>query len=700
MQGEFATEQEFKTFVAARADAVRLTTPQLVMVQDAAKDLEELYAELVGSDGASDASRNDEVLFTGAKDATARMWDVKSGACRSVFRGHSGAVVGVACPPDAGWLATAGADGEVRLWNPASGSLTRTLIAEAVGASRLTSDPEGRLLVASFLDGTVVAWETATWRETGRYPHGALAGGEVFRAIALALSPDGKRLVSAGTDRTLRAWDLDAGTPLWTKAHDDLAAPVLSVAFLPGGRQFVTGSGVWGAPGEVKVWDAATGENTFTLRGISREIYGVAVNPADGSLAACSHEGAIKVFGLPTAQAAGRAARQRADSAFERGQAHRKSGELDKAIAAYRVATAADPANADYHLELADALDRKPDPDGALAALRNATRVAPANGKAHHALGHNLLGRDLAGAVAAFRAGLALSPKSSRDRLCLGRALQLFGDPEGAAEVFAEAGALQPTDAGVHRLLGLAWLEAAQPDRAVIACREAVRLKPDDESHDALGLALRAQGNLTDAADAFQAALKMKPQSLGVQRHLREAERWNTFDGRLPELLDGTNDLKSFAEALEIADFCVQPFRKNYDLAVKLYRHAFDGDPELLTRPNATHNAACAAVLLAGGGDPTVTVGDDEWHILHAAARSWLSAELASQVALIPDATPTERQAIGRRLTTALSDRDLRAARDPAALAAMPADERAAWEDYWRKLAAAIESTRTPAKLP
>ena len=169
----------------------------------------------------------------------------------------------------------------------------------------------------------------------------------------------------------------------------------------------------------------------------------------------------------------------------------------------------------------------------------------------------------------------------------------------------------------------------------------------------------------------------------------------------MPKLLDGTDEPKSFAEALEIADFCDQPFRKHYDLAVKLYRRAFGGNPDLLARPNAARNAACAALLLAGGGDSTVTVGDDEWHFLHATARAWLAAELATQVALVPDATPAERQAVRRRLESALTDHDLRAAREPAALAAMPADVRAAWEAYGKKLAAAIESTRpVPAAAP
>ncbi|MCZ7645977.1 MAG: DUF3037 domain-containing protein [Planctomycetota bacterium] len=47
-RGEFESEEALAQFAAARADAVRLTKPRLVMVQEAYGELAELYAELVG----------------------------------------------------------------------------------------------------------------------------------------------------------------------------------------------------------------------------------------------------------------------------------------------------------------------------------------------------------------------------------------------------------------------------------------------------------------------------------------------------------------------------------------------------------------------------------------------------------------------------------------------------------------------------
>lgn len=47
-QEEFKSEEEFAQFVAARADAVRLTTPRLVVLTELEPKLNELYEELVG----------------------------------------------------------------------------------------------------------------------------------------------------------------------------------------------------------------------------------------------------------------------------------------------------------------------------------------------------------------------------------------------------------------------------------------------------------------------------------------------------------------------------------------------------------------------------------------------------------------------------------------------------------------------------
>ncbi len=77
---EFKDEQEFARFVAARADAVQLTAPRLVMVGEPLSDLNALYEELVGdaeaersgTKGATLPRRLAEVL--GRLEAQGKVW--------------------------------------------------------------------------------------------------------------------------------------------------------------------------------------------------------------------------------------------------------------------------------------------------------------------------------------------------------------------------------------------------------------------------------------------------------------------------------------------------------------------------------------------------------------------------------------------------------------------------------------------------
>jgi hypothetical protein len=76
-QGEFKSEEEFAQFVAARADAVRLTPPKLVVLTEIEPQLKKLYADLVGDESARAKAAKGVTLPPHVAEAFGRLEAVK-----------------------------------------------------------------------------------------------------------------------------------------------------------------------------------------------------------------------------------------------------------------------------------------------------------------------------------------------------------------------------------------------------------------------------------------------------------------------------------------------------------------------------------------------------------------------------------------------------------------------------------------------
>ena len=118
--------------------------------------------------------------------------------------------------------------------------------------------------------------------------------GHTGGVFSVAYSPDGRRIVSGGGE--LKVWDAESGEEMLTlKGHTSIA---YSVAFSPDGRRIVSGSG----DQTLRVWDAESGEEMLTLKGHSGTVTSVAFSPDGRRIISGSHDQTIKVWDATSRQ--------------------------------------------------------------------------------------------------------------------------------------------------------------------------------------------------------------------------------------------------------------------------------------------------------------------------------------------------------------------------------------------------------------
>jgi hypothetical protein len=127
-------------------------------------------------------------------------------------------------------------------------------------------------------------------------------------------------------------------------------------------------------------------------------------------------------------------------------------------------------------------------------------------------------------------------------------------------------------------------------------------------------------------------------------------------------------------------------YPRRYCLATRLYADSFTAQPALADLASDPHHNAAVAAAQAGCGEgiDTGKLGESEKARLRRQALAWLRTDLALW-------SGQDAARVRKTLRRWLQEDDLAVVREPAALAPLPADERAAWQELWREVQATLD---------
>ncbi|CAG7558862.1 unnamed protein product [Fusarium equiseti] len=234
-------------------------------------------------------SPDNQLIASGGRDKTVRVWDITTGLCQHTLEDHDGEINSITFLPDGQNLAAA--SGTIKIWNIKTESCLRTLVGHSAPVRSVASSPDGFYLGSGSSDRTIKIWCS----QTGKCLK-TLEGHPENLKSSVAFSPDSQHLASASIDNTVRIWDMKTFLCLQTlQGHD---GRVTSVAFSSDGRRLASIS----ADGTTKVWDATTGSYPPVLE-ISSPFGTTVAFSADGKrLAFGDNLSEIKLFDAETGE--------------------------------------------------------------------------------------------------------------------------------------------------------------------------------------------------------------------------------------------------------------------------------------------------------------------------------------------------------------------------------------------------------------
>jgi WD40 repeat protein/DNA-binding SARP family transcriptional activator/type II secretory pathway predicted ATPase ExeA len=250
-------------------------------------------------------TRDGRYLATSSVDATVKVWDLVEMRELFAISGHGGVQFGVSFSPDGSRLATAGYDNVLRVWDldlkageaasepllSLSGHAAAPKIGDMFpGLTSVVFSPDGAKLASGGVDGMARIWDV----KTGQQLLSIQAHPNQRGVTRLAYSPDGHLLATASDqpDSLAKIWDASSGVEISAFSGHIQTERIWALAFSPDGERVATASQV----GDLKLWDAQTGQELLNLAGHTSTVFGVAFSPDGKCLVSASMDGTARVW--------------------------------------------------------------------------------------------------------------------------------------------------------------------------------------------------------------------------------------------------------------------------------------------------------------------------------------------------------------------------------------------------------------------
>lgn len=233
-------------------------------------------------------SRDGKRALTTGHDEDVRLWDVETGRCVRVLKGHTRITYGVAWSLDQRRALSSSHDKSVRLWDLDTGRCLNVLEGHRDWVWGVEWSFDQRLALSGSGDKTVRLWDL----ESGRF-HLVLTGHKAG-INCVAWSGDQRRAISGSEDKTVRLWDLESGSCL--RVLEGHTEHLTSVAWSADHRLALSGSG----DKTVRLWEVESGNCLRIFEGHENSVMSVAWS-ADQRLALSgSHDMNARLWDVET----------------------------------------------------------------------------------------------------------------------------------------------------------------------------------------------------------------------------------------------------------------------------------------------------------------------------------------------------------------------------------------------------------------